>query len=58
MVMPGKLDSRDWTGDYPNEAHYPLASPAERRRHVRFMIAALGLALIGIAAVIIWQVLA
>jgi hypothetical protein len=54
--MPGKLDSRDWTGDYPNEAHYPLASPAERRRHVRFMIAALGLALIGIAAVIIWQV--
>jgi 16S rRNA U516 pseudouridylate synthase RsuA-like enzyme len=58
MVMSRKLDSRDWTGDYPNEAHYPLASPEGRRRHVRFMVAALGLALIGIAAVLVWQGLA
>jgi hypothetical protein len=58
MVMSGKLDSRDWTGDYPKEAHYPLASAQERRRHIRFIVAILGLVVSGIAAALAWQALA
>ena len=42
--MSRKLHSQSWTGDYPAEAHFPLASPQGRRRHLTISVAILGAA--------------